>query len=175
MAVVQPVNLPPSPPASVTAPAPAAPETLYVIGKRVPLRDDGRAGSPILDRLASEQAVMVIERREEWVRVRHSLTQREGWIQAKRLTATAPPAVDENPKSKPPSVGPVLSTAAIAKALIAASLASYPSSCACPYQTDRGGRSCGRRSAYSRPSGYSPLCYTTDITHEMVAEYRASH
>ena len=60
----------------------------------------------------------------------------------------------------------------IRQMLIAESLASYPGSCPCPYFTDRAGRSCGRRSAYSRPGGYSPLCYPTDVSVEQVREVR---
>jgi hypothetical protein len=77
-------------------------------------------------------------------------------MQAKHLSDQAPAA--EEAKPKPPSVAPALSTAAIAMLLIAASLASYPSSCACPYNTDRGRRLCGRCRAYTRPGRYSPLC-----------------
>lgn len=36
---------------------------------------------------------------------------------------------------------------------------SISGSCECPYDTDKRGRSCGRRSAYSRPGGASPICY----------------
>lgn len=32
-------------------------------------------------------------------------------------------------------------------------------SCDCPYDRDSRGNSCGRRSAYSRPGGASPMCY----------------
>lgn len=45
----------------------------------------------------------------------------------------------------------------------------YRGSCACPYDTDRAGRRCGGRSAYSRPGGASPLCYEHDVTPEMIA------
>jgi hypothetical protein len=34
--------------------------------------------------------------------------------------------------------------------------------CDCPYDRDRRGGSCGRRSAYSRPGGRSPICYVGD-------------
>jgi len=60
----------------------------------------------------------------------------------------------------------------IRRMLIAESLAAYSGSCPCPYFTDRAGRSCGRRSAYSRPGGYSPLCYPTDVSVEQVQEVR---
>ncbi|WP_286134507.1 SH3 domain-containing protein [Methylobacterium sp. Leaf123] len=148
------------------------PETLYVSGRKVALRGAADQKGQILDRLGPGQAVTALERRPGWVRVRHGLTQREGWIQAKRLR-DAPPA-EEAEKPPAPKAAPALSVAAIAKLLIAESIASYPGSCACPYQTDRGGRSCGRRSAHSRPGGYSPLCYPADITPEMVASYRSS-
>lgn len=54
----------------------------------------------------------------------------------------------------------------IRQRLIRQSIASYPSSCPCPYSVDRGGRRCGGRSAYSRPGGYAPLCYPGDVTAE---------
>jgi hypothetical protein len=65
-----------------------------------------------------------------------------------------------------------MSDAQVKKAVIAESIASYRGSCPCPYNTDRAGRSCGRRSAYSRPGGASPLCYPQDVTSQMVADHR---
>ncbi|BDA71849.1 hypothetical protein CAL7716_060150 [Calothrix sp. PCC 7716] len=40
--------------------------------------------------------------------------------------------------------------------------ASISGSCECPYDTDKRGRSCGGRSAYSRPGGEEPVCYIKD-------------
>lgn len=40
--------------------------------------------------------------------------------------------------------------------------AAVSGSCDCPYDTDRRGRACGGRSAYSRPGGRQPLCYVGD-------------
>ena len=65
--------------------------------------------------------------------------------------------------------------AEVTQAIIAESVASYSGACACPYNRDRAGRSCGRRSAYSRPGGASPICYEGDVTAKMVSDYRASH
>ena len=59
--------------------------------------------------------------------------------------------------------------------IIKESLQSYPGNCPCPYNTMRNGRRCGGRSAYSRPGGYSPLCYPKDVTDQMVRDYRARH
>lgn len=63
----------------------------------------------------------------------------------------------------------------IKQELIRESIAAYPGTCACPYNVDRAGHQCGRRSAYSRPGGYAPLCYPNDVTKEMVEEYRKKH
>jgi hypothetical protein len=67
-----------------------------------------------------------------------------------------------------------LSDAEVRQVLIKQSIANYRGSCPCPYNVDRAGRSCGRRSAYSKPGGASPLCYSQDITQKMVDEYRNS-
>ena len=63
----------------------------------------------------------------------------------------------------------------VKQAVIQESLASYPGNCPCPYNVDRRGHSCGRRSAYSRPGGYAPICYARDVSPEMVATYRRTH
>lgn len=65
-----------------------------------------------------------------------------------------------------------MSDAQVKREIVQASIASYPGSCPCPYNTDRAGRSCGRRSAYSRAGGYSVVCYPGDVTPEMVKAYR---
>lgn len=65
------------------------------------------------------------------------------------------------------------SAAQIKQQLIRASISAYSGSCPCPYNTDRAGRSCGRRSAYSRPGGQAPLCYPADVTAAMVKAARA--
>ena len=46
--------------------------------------------------------------------------------------------------------------------IIQESIASYPGNCPCPYNTARNGSRCGKRSAWSRPGGYSPICFETD-------------
>jgi hypothetical protein len=47
--------------------------------------------------------------------------------------------------------------------------------CACPYNSARNGSNCGKRSAYSRPGGASPLCYPSDVTDQMVADWKQQH
>ena len=58
--------------------------------------------------------------------------------------------------------------------IIAEQLALYPGNCPCPYNTDRAGRRCGNRSAWSRQGGYSPLCFPTEISDELVLEWRSN-
>ncbi len=65
-----------------------------------------------------------------------------------------------------------LSDADVRRLLIQRSIASYPGNCPCPYNVDRTERSCGRRSAYSKPGGRAPLCFESDVTDEMVERYR---
>ena len=48
--------------------------------------------------------------------------------------------------------------------MIKESIASYPGKCPCPYSIMSNGKKCGKRSAYSKPGGYEPLCYVSDIT-----------
>ncbi|PWC54216.1 hypothetical protein TSH7_31540 [Azospirillum sp. TSH7] len=59
--------------------------------------------------------------------------------------------------------------------IIAESIASYPGNCACPYSTMRNGHRCGGRSAYSKPGGRAPICYSDEVTEAMVAQWRRAH
>jgi len=43
------------------------------------------------------------------------------------------------------------------------SIAAYPGNCPCPYSRASNGSKCGKRSAWSKPGGYEPLCYESDI------------
>jgi hypothetical protein len=59
--------------------------------------------------------------------------------------------------------------------MINESISAYPGKCPCPYNLTRNGARCGKRSAYSRPGGYSPLCYPSDISDKEVQNYRKEH
>lgn len=72
-------------------------------------------------------------------------------------------------------IAAAVSDTEIKQAIIRESIASYPSVCACPYNVMRNGRTCGGRSAYSKPGGYATICYEADVTSDMVRQYRASH
>jgi len=76
------------------------------------------------------------------------------------------------------AVSPALafqSDAQIRQRIIRESIAAYPGACPCPYSVMRNGRSCGGRSAYSRPGGYAPICYPNDVSAAQVAEYRRAN
>ncbi|CNK89013.1 Uncharacterised protein [Yersinia aldovae] len=55
------------------------------------------------------------------------------------------------------------------------SIESYPGNCPCPFNSAKNGSSCGKRSAWSRAGGYSPICYKKEVTKEMVTEWRESN
>ena len=64
-----------------------------------------------------------------------------------------------------PERAPAEPSAAIAPSSVEAMTpirAAVSGSCDCPYDMDRRGRSCGGRSAYSRPGGEHPICYVGD-------------
>ncbi|WP_447649480.1 hypothetical protein [Pseudomonas abietaniphila] len=65
-----------------------------------------------------------------------------------------------------------LTDAAVAQLIIEESISSYPGNCPCPYNSARNGSRCGKRSAYNRAGGYSPLCFKEDVSKDMVQEYR---
>lgn len=60
----------------------------------------------------------------------------------------------------------------IKKAIIQESIANYSGNCPCPYNRASNGSRCGKRSAYSRPGGESPICYESDVTQGMIQNYK---
>lgn len=64
------------------------------------------------------------------------------------------------------------SDAQVRERLIKQSIATYPGNCPCPYNTDRAGRRCGKRSAWSKPGGYAPLCYPDDVSKDKIERNR---
>jgi hypothetical protein len=92
----------------------------------------------------------------------------KGTIRFLLLTFALTSAFGQSPKTnKAPKTD-----AQIKQAIIQQSIASYRGNCPCPYNVDRAGRMCGRRSAYSRPGGASPICYEKDVTQKIVDDYR---
>ena len=54
--------------------------------------------------------------------------------------------------------------------MIRESIANYLGKCPCPYSIMSNGNKCGKSSAYSKPGGYEPLCYVSDITGEEISK-----
>ena len=66
-----------------------------------------------------------------------------------------------------------LTDAQVRQRMIQESISSYSGACPCPYNSARNGSQCGGRSAYSKPGGASPLCYSKDISDAMVQQWRS--
>lgn len=171
--------LAPSSVQTVPVPTPEKPPAvrMYVTGNGVGFRSGPSTAAAIIDRFDRGREVNVLGSAEEWSQVRDQLSQREGWMATRFLSSTKPAAEEAKPtKPKPTEVKPLptptVSDAAIVQRIIAQSIASYPGSCPCPYNTDRGGRRCGKRSAYSKPGGYAPICFAGDVTQAMIEAFR---
>ena len=65
-----------------------------------------------------------------------------------------------------------LSDLEIKQLIIKNSIATYPGRCPCPYHAASNGSRCGGRSAYSRSGGYSVICYESDISEDMLKNYK---
>lgn len=70
---------------------------------------------------------------------------------------------------------PSLTDEQIKDRIIQESIAQYPGNCPCPYNLARNGSQCGKRSAYSKPGGFNPVCYPQDVSPQMVQQYRKQH
>ncbi len=150
----------------------------YVSGKRVGFRSGPSTTDPIIDRFDAGRKVFLMEQAGDWSRIRDDLTQNEGWIATRFLSETetstkAAPAKTEKKPEEIEVAGPVVPDPVLIQRIIAESLDSYPSSCACPYSRDRAGRRCGKRSAYSKPGGYAPVCFPGDVTKAMIEAFRS--
>ena len=151
---------------------------LYVSADRVNVRAGPDTGQRIVTRVSRPLRVNAHQRANGWVRVSGQVEGKpfSGWISADFLSVTAPAA----PASLPAEPGvrgvAIPSGSEIAKArqdIIAQSIGGYAGSCPCPYFRDSAGRRCGKRSAWSRPGGYAPLCYESDVTQAHLDSYFA--
>lgn len=143
----------------------------YVTGSRVALRSGPSKSESLIDRLDSGRQVFLLRENGDWSQVRDKRTQREGWI-ASRFLAEQQRKVEKKPdRPREPQAAPAIPDSVIVQRIIEESVVSYPGSCACPFSTDRRGRRCGARSAYSKPGGYAPICYAQDVSRAMIEAY----
>lgn len=173
---------PPSNPPTQPKQEPTKPvqqKVAWVKGNDIALRSQPAAKARIVDRLKKGRQIDVLDDGGEWTNVRDPVSQKVGWVASRLLSATpstsAPPAAQRAPEPPPEKVKPRLSDSTIIAAIIQESRESYSGSCACPEDRDRAGRRCGKRSAYSKPGGYSPICYSSDVSRDMIEEYRRSN
>ena len=147
---------------------------IYVTGNSVRVRAGPGTGFTILDAYKRGVRLRFTGRRDgAWLAILDEKSGREGWMHEDYLSFDRPRPAAVARAAAP--AAPRISDRKVRDRIIAASLARYPGSCPCPYNRDRAGRKCGRRSAYSRPGGYSPLCYQRDVSDVMVAKWRASN
>lgn len=66
-----------------------------------------------------------------------------------------------------------LTDSEIKNLIIKESISKYHGNCPCPYNRASNGTRCGKRSAYSKSGGYSTMCYESDITEEIINNYKA--
>lgn len=92
------------------------------------------------------------------------------WRKGKREVSAPSPDVNRTPSPRSEAAA---NDNTVRQRIIQDSIASYPGSCACPYNTDRAGRRCGARSAYSRAGGYAVLCYESDVSQETVNTFKS--
>lgn len=177
---VDPVFHAPSP-ATSTEPTqkPEPPRTnplRLVRGQRVALRAGPSVSNAILDRFDEGRQVLLIEHAGDWSRVQDQMTRQEGWM-ASRFLAEQNKTTEDRPdeksleSEKTVNPAPAIPDSVVIQRIIAESLKGYPGSCPCPYNKDRGGRRCGKRSAYSKPRGYAPICFPQDVSKAMIEAF----
>ena len=145
-------------------------KTMFVDASRLNVRNQAGKQGKIIWTLKRHQKVKVTNKSGDWLFVEG--TRFKGWVFGTYLTNNPAPKQVIIPQKRK-IVNAELSTSQIKNILIKRSHAYYSGNCPCLYNTTSRGRSCGKRSAYSRPGGASPLCYSRDVTAQMVANYRA--
>ena len=135
-------------------------ERAFVTANGLNIRAGAGTESAIIGRLSRGAEVIIVERDGDWARLAADRAQSGGWVSSSFLSAEAPP-----PERT--------SDAQIRQLIMQQSLSYYSGSCPCPYNVDRAGRRCGRRSAYSRPGGASPLCYPSEVSDAQVRAFRS--
>lgn len=146
---------------------------LYVTGSSVNQRVGPNTTQSIIGQLERGTRVRLVQRDRGWNEIVSPLG--NGWMFSDYLSTSRPTMVATQPRPNTRQVA-VPSSAEIRNAkdeIIRQSIASYAGSCPCPYNRDRAGRRCGGRSAWSRPGGYSPICYESDVSASRVDSYFA--
>ncbi|KAB2766067.1 SH3 domain-containing protein [Brucella anthropi] len=129
---------------------------LYSTAK-VNMRTEASLTARVSTVIGRGKRVHVLNYRSGWFSVTYA--NRTGWISELYL-AENPPPVPQNPVSAPRIMAPPAANRAVPAHQSGQPVRPpYVGTCDCPYDVMRNGRSCGGRSAYSRPGGRSPVCY----------------
>ncbi len=150
-----------------------APIVQYVDASRLNVRNGPSKKNKVIWTLKRDQQVTITQRKGVWAKIRGPRF--KGWVHSGFLTPKPSPHSQPKliTKSSPHKrKQPRLTDSAIVKILIKRSFAYYSGNCPCPYNRTARGRRCGRRSAYSRPGGASPLCFPRDISVAMIRDFR---
>jgi len=161
---------------NITQPKPAL-KTLpasyvYVRANRLNVRDGPSTSAGLVARVSRGGQLMVTARQGKWLRV--DLNGLQAWVHGDYVTSVKTanaPAIQ--PLHQQPPASSRLTDAQVIQKIIGRSLAGYSGRCPCPYNTMRNGRRCGGRSAYSRPGGACPICYSRDVSRAMIANFRS--
>lgn len=153
-------------------------DPLFVTGSGVYVRSGPSTQFDAIGSLNLGASVTGGEEEFSWTRIRLP-DGRVGWMASRYLSREkpTPTAVVSSPSSTQRQRAIAAPTSQqITRArneIIAQSIANYPGKCPCPYHQDGAGRSCGKRSAWSKPGGYSPICYASDISDRRLRSYMA--
>ena len=143
-------SVPASPSTSPTTPI----ELRYVTASSLNLRSGASTSAAVIGSLSRGTRIPVYSRSGDWLEVGDG--SRRGWVSAQFTSATPPAAVPQK-LVQPPAPPPPATTdpQPIREPR-------YGQGCDCPYDRKSNGARCGGTSAWSRPGGDSPICYTTD-------------
>lgn len=153
-------------PKTLTQPAQRS-KTMYVDASSLRVRAGPGLNNKQVWTLKCDQQVATYQQQGDWIFVKGDRF--SGWVHGGYLT----PNKSQRKTQPIQKVKPQLSDKKIIEILIARSHGLYSGNCPCPYNRARNGSRCGKRSAYSRPGGASPLCYASDVSRSMINDYRA--
>jgi hypothetical protein len=161
-------------PSSPSSPKQVIERTMYVTASSLNVRSTPDPAATVLLKAGKGTAVLAVGLQGEWVEVKLS-NGSTGWMNSTYLSEAPALQLKQDvvtpPKKAEPPPRPAIDRNAIVSALIAESQASYPGNCPCPENRMRNGRRCGGNSAWSKGGGYSPLCYSSDVTDAMIKTY----
>ena len=151
----------------------ANPGSLFVVADTLNVRSAPSTSGAVLSKITRGTTVVPTHRAGKWVGVAlddGSL----GWLHSDFLSdkrPNDPVATARSEVVSAPAPTQAYDRSEVVQSIIRASLAAYPGPCPCPYNKMRKGGRCGGRSAYSKPGGYSPICYPSDVTEAMIADF----